>query len=176
MSATESTDTRRTDSVSSPTLSTVLRRGRVWGLLLALVAVGTVLLTAATGARVPAPDLDVDSAAPVGARALAEVLREQGVDVVRADGLDSAIAALSPSSTLLINDPDSALDEKQYSQLAQAAAAVVLIAPAAALDGILPGVAFAGVSLNEGVLPAPCPCPRPSAPGVCPRAAGGIAC
>lgn len=145
------------DTVTTPTLGALLRRGRVWALLLALVAVGTLLLTVATGSPAAAPDLDVDSAAPDGARALAQVLREQGVDVVRADGIDEARAALDPVATLLIDDPGAVLDEQQYADLAGAAGAVVLIRPTgAALDSLLPGVAFAGAPLEAGDLAAEC--------------------
>lgn len=84
------------DSVTTPTLGAMLRRGRIWAVLVGIVAVGTLLLIVGTGARVPAPDLDVDSAAPDGARAVAQVLREEGVEVVRADDLASALSALAP--------------------------------------------------------------------------------
>ncbi|ROQ17902.1 uncharacterized protein DUF4350 [Rathayibacter sp. PhB93] len=148
------------DTVSSPTLGALLRRGRIWALLAAMVAVGTVLLTVATGSPVPAADLDVDSAAPDGARAVAQVLREQGIDVVRADSLDEALRAVGPGSTLLLDDPGSALDEEQYARLAEDPAAVVLVEPSgAALDALLPGVAFAGAPREDGVLAASCALP-----------------
>lgn len=149
------------DTVTSPTLGALLRRGRIWALLAAIVAVGTVLLTVATGGSpVPAADLDVDSAAPDGARAVAEVLRDQGIEVVRADGLDEALRAIGSGTTLLIDDPASALDEEQYARLAGDADAVVLIEPSgAALAALLPGVAFAGAPQDDGVLPAACTLP-----------------
>lgn len=157
------------DTVSTPRLGARLRRGRVWLVLIVLVAVGTLLLTVATGARVPAPDLDVDSAAPDGARALAQVLRQQGVDVVRADNLDSALTALGPGATLLIEDPDMALDEAQYSRLARASDSVLLVRPgAAALDSLLPGVRFAGSPADTGVLRADCALPAAERAGTLP--------
>ncbi|KQP97572.1 MULTISPECIES: DUF4350 domain-containing protein [unclassified Rathayibacter] len=149
-----------TASVTSPTLGALLRRGRVWALLLALVAVGTLLLTVATGAPTPAPDLDLDSAAPDGARAVAQVLREQGVEVVRADDLDTALDAVGEDTTLLIDDPSSVLDESQYAGLGGAAGALVLVQPTgAALDALLPQAAFAGAPLEDGSLAARCSLP-----------------
>ncbi|NQX14873.1 DUF4350 domain-containing protein [Rathayibacter sp. VKM Ac-2857] len=160
------------DTVSSPTLGALLRRGRVWALLAVIVAVGTLLLTVATGSPVPADDLDVDSAAPDGARAVAQVLRDQGIDVVRADGLDEALGALGPGSTLLIDDPGSALDEEQYARLADEAGTVVLLEPTgAALEALLPGVAFAGAPQDDGVLAASCALPAAERAGGIP--AGG---
>ncbi|QHC59455.1 DUF4350 domain-containing protein [Rathayibacter sp. VKM Ac-2760] len=147
-------------TVSTPTLGALLRRGRIWALLAAIVALGTLLLTVATGSQVAAPALDADSAAPDGARAVAQVLREQGVEVLRADSLDEALDALDPGSTLLVDDPGSALDAEQYTRLARAADAVVLIAPTgAALEALLPGVAFAGAPQDSGVLAADCAVP-----------------
>ncbi|PPF20365.1 hypothetical protein C5B92_01490 [Rathayibacter sp. AY1A4] len=160
------------DTVSSPTLGGLLRRGRVWVLLLVIVAVGTLLLTVATGTRVAAPDLDVDSATPDGARALAQVLRDQGVEVVRADDLDSALAASSPDATLLVDDPDVALDEAQYRRLARASASLVLVTPGgAALDALLPDVRFAGSPAGDGPFRAECPLPAAERAGTLP--AGG---
>ena len=148
------------DTVTSPTLGALLRRGRIWLLLAAIVALGTVLLTVATGSPVPAADLDVDSAAPTGARAVAEVLRDQGIEVVRADGIDEALREIGPGSTLLVDDPASALDEEQYARLAEDAAAVVLVEPSgAALTALLPDAAFAGAPQDRGVLPAACTLP-----------------
>ncbi|MWV59556.1 DUF4350 domain-containing protein [Rathayibacter sp. VKM Ac-2754] len=149
-----------TASVTTPTLGALLRRGRLWALLLALVAVGTLLLTVATGAPTPGADLDLDSAAPGGARAVAQVLSEEGVDVVRADDLDSALDTVGDGTTLLIDDPNAVLDESQYAGLGAAAGAIVLVEPTgAALDALLPQVAFAGAPLDEGDLPARCPLP-----------------
>ncbi|PPH26301.1 DUF4350 domain-containing protein [Rathayibacter rathayi] len=157
------------DAVSTPTLGALLRRGRVWAVLLVIVGVGTLLLTVATGARVAAPDLDVDSATPDGARALAQVLRDQGVDVVRADDLGSALAALSPGATLLVDDPDVALDETQYRRLARASAALVLVTPGgAAIDALLPDVRFAGSPADDGLLRAECTLPAAERAGSLP--------
>lgn len=156
-------------AVSTPGLGALLRRGRVWLVLIVLVAVGTLLLTVATAARVPAPDLDIDSAAPDGARALAQVLRQQGVEVVRADDLDSALTALAPGATLLIDDPDVALDEAQYRRLARASASVLLVRPGgAAVDSLLPGIRFAGSPADTGVLRADCALPAAERAGTIP--------
>ncbi|PTL73368.1 hypothetical protein C1I63_11240 [Rathayibacter caricis DSM 15933] len=149
-----------TDTVSTPTLGALLRRGRLWAVLLALVAVGTLLLTVATGAPSLAPDLDPDSAAPDGARAVAQVLREQGVDVVRADVLEDATAAAGPGTTVLVDDSDAVLDTDQYADLEDAAAAIVLVQPTGdALEALLPGAAFAGAPLDGGDLDADCSLP-----------------
>ncbi|SMH33475.1 protein of unknown function [Rathayibacter oskolensis] len=159
--------TAATDSVTTPTLGALLRRGRVWVVLLSLVAVGTLLLTVATGSTSLAPDLDVDSAAPDGARAVAQVLRQQGVDVLRADTLDEAVESVDGGTTILVDDPSGVLDESQYARLA--ADAVVLVQPTgAALDALLPGVAFAGAPLEEGALVADCALPAAERAGSLP--------
>ncbi|WP_153038961.1 DUF4350 domain-containing protein, partial [Rathayibacter tanaceti] len=157
------------DSVTTPTLGAMLRRGRIWAVLVGIVAVGTLLLIVGTGARVPAPDLDVDSAAPDGARAVAQVLREEGVEVVRADDLASALSALAPGATLLVDDPETALEEEQYRRLAFASDSVVLVRPGgAALESLLPGVRFAGSPRDEGVLRADCGLPAAERAGTLP--------
>ncbi|MBF4463365.1 MULTISPECIES: DUF4350 domain-containing protein [unclassified Rathayibacter] len=157
------------DTVSTPSIGVLLRRGRVWAALLALVAVGTVLLMVATGSSALAPDLDVDSPAPDGARAVAQVVREQGVEMLRADSYEEALLRLAPGSTLLVDDPEASLDASQYARLARAASSVVLVRPTGtALEALLPGAAFAGAPSDTGVLTADCALPAAERAGTIP--------
>ncbi|MEB0307657.1 DUF4350 domain-containing protein, partial [Cryobacterium sp. 10I1] len=64
--------------------------------------------------------LAADNAAPAGARALVEVLRQQGVRVTTADSLDEArtIAAASTDPTLFFSDPNGYLTNDRISAMA----------------------------------------------------------
>ncbi|PPI53011.1 DUF4350 domain-containing protein [Rathayibacter toxicus] len=157
------------ETISTPTVGTLLRRGRVWAVLLGLVVGGTLLVKVATGVAPLAADLDVDSSAPNGSRAVAQVLREQGVAVVRADGFDQALDRLDTGATLLVNDPEGTLSSEQYRRLAHAAGAVVLVAPpAAALDSLVPDVTVATAAHDRGTLSASCQLPAAQRAGTIP--------
>ena len=94
--------------------------------LLALVAVGVVAGgLAATG---PDAELDPDSYRPGGARALAELLRDQGVDVRRAGTLDDVRALDGAATTVLVAAPDG-LAESELEALADLQASLVVVGP-----------------------------------------------
>ena len=82
--------------VLDPTVRDRVRRNRAVLVVAAVVVVVSALLAwAAAGSRTGY--LDPDAADPAGARALAQLLREQGVDVVvvrRADEVAAAVAFL----------------------------------------------------------------------------------
>jgi hypothetical protein len=131
-----------------PGVGARLRRRRGALIVIALVAATTVLLAwASRGATRGA--LDPDAFDDAGSRAVAEVLRDQGVDVLRVTSTVDAVAALertTSAATLLIAVPD-LLQEEQIRALADAAPdTVVLVAPQAepALDAFAPGVAPVG--------------------------------
>lgn len=132
------------------------RRVAAWAAIaLALLLVGGV------GAAVSAASqwaqrgaLDPASAGPTGTRALAQILRDHGVQVEVARDRESALRALGgPGATLVLPDAP-ALSDGAVSALADAADDVVLIEPRArTLDLLLPGAEPAGFSSDRAVPP-----------------------
>ena len=99
--------------------------------------------------------LDPDSAGPAGTRALAEVLRTHGVEVEVTRSRADALAALEGGSATLVLPDAPALSDDAVSQLADAAADVVLIEPRSrTLDLLLAGSAAAGFASGDAVAPA----------------------
>ncbi|TFB85805.1 DUF4350 domain-containing protein [Cryobacterium algoricola] len=140
-----------TDAVATtPTLRAAARRSRFWvlagvGALLVAIA-ATLLAGAGSGGGTP---LAADNAAPAGARALAEVLRQQGVHLTTAKTLDEArtLAAASADPTLFFTDPNGYLSNDQLSTLAGLAPRTVVVAPDfLLLQTLAPSVGFGGVA------------------------------
>ncbi|WP_249353808.1 DUF4350 domain-containing protein [Microbacterium sp. 2FI] len=114
------------------------------GLALLLVGgIGSVLSSAGEWAQRDA--LDPDSAGPFGTRALAEVLRDHGVEVLVERDRASAIAALGSGNATLVLPDAPALSDDGILSLTEPAADVVLIDPRArTLDLLLAGSTPAG--------------------------------
>lgn len=123
------------------------RAGARWRRLRWLLAVLGVLLLGVLAAVLPAPvrsttPLAPDNPRPDGARAVAEVLREQGVtvDYVRTSG--EAVATADAGSTLLVTS-DWLLSDAQVAALAASPADLVLLEPdrllVATVDALEPG-------------------------------------
>ena len=135
---------------TTPTVRAAGRRARFWvlagvGALLVAIA-ATLLAGAGSGGGTP---LAADNAAPAGARALAEVLRQQGVRVTTAKTLDEArtLAAASADPTLFFTDPNGYLSNDQLSTLAGLAPRTVVVAPDfLLLQTLAPSVGFGGVA------------------------------
>lgn len=133
--------------VITPTVRRTLKRGAYWVaavvvvLIIALVAIGM-----SGGARQGAP-LSTTNPAPGGTMALAEVLRQQGVDVVATTSLESTRDAIDSreNTTLFIYD-SGYLDDEQLTEAVSLADTVVLASPKfEALQAVAPSVAQAGV-------------------------------
>ena len=125
------------------------RRAAAWvAIALALLVVGGI------GGAVSAANqwaqrgaLDPDSTGPAGMRAIAEVLRDHGVDVVVARDRVAASEALEAGQATLVLPDAPALSDGAVADLAAAADDVVLIEPRArTLELLLPGSAPAGVA------------------------------
>lgn len=98
--------------------------------------------------------LDPESAAPAGTRALAEILREQGIDVVVARDRATAAAQLATADATLVLPDAPALSDDAVTALTDAAAHVVLIEPRArTLRLLLPGAMLAGYGDGTPVAP-----------------------
>ncbi|GAA4175626.1 DUF4350 domain-containing protein [Gryllotalpicola koreensis] len=120
--------------VLSPTPGQRLRawRGRlVIGAIIVLVAVAGVLIAGQSAQQ--RPPLDPGSATPTGAKALVEVLREQGVEVRTATTLaqaDRAVAEVAPDDlTVAIYDPNRFLPVSKLAGDDRLDGRTVLIAP-----------------------------------------------
>lgn len=151
-----------TATVTSPETSTpdaAPRRGRR---IAAWVSIGLALLViGGIGGAVSAANqwgqrdaLDPDSAGPGGTRALAEILRDHGVEVrVVRDRTAAADALGSGPATLVLPDAP-ALSDEALAGLVGAATDVMLVEPRArTLDLLLPDSAPAGVAPDTAIEP-----------------------
>ena len=147
------TPPRTTASGSAP------RRGRriaVWvAIALALLVIGGIGAAMSAANQWAQRDaLDPDSTGPAGTRAIAEILRDHGVEVrVVRDRVAAADALGAGPATLVLPDAP-ALSDDAVAALADAAADVVLVEPRArTLDLLLPGSAPAGVAPDSAIEP-----------------------
>jgi len=163
MTATIDHDERSTadaeSTVATPLLRTRLRRGRFWIVAAVFaIAVTLVLMFATRGASIDAALLSPGNQTPNGGRALAQVLRQEGVTVTETTTLDATLEAVDDTdSTVLLFDSSGLLDAQQLQQLRDADARVVVVTPrATALRALFPGVSFAGSASATEVLTADC--------------------
>lgn len=148
----------------TPTLRRAFRQGRSWlGIGAATLVLAVLYLVASGAGAFGGVPLGADNAGPAGARALVEVLRQQGVDVTATDTLDAtetAAAGDPAGTTILLYDADNLLDAARIDRLGDLADRIVVIEPTAAvLDAYAPGVAFAGVPDADGAVQAACGLP-----------------
>ncbi|MGW6174628.1 DUF4350 domain-containing protein [Arthrobacter sp. NPDC055138] len=156
------------------TLRNRLRRWSFWLVLLVLLC-GVVALELLRGPAADRAALSPGNAAPNGAKAVAEVLRQQGVQVVATGSLQETHDQLQAAdATLLVHDPNGYLAADQLEPLKQQTDHIVLLEPGfEALRALAPGVRAAGVVPGEGGnLPAGCTVPGPIRAGEITR--GGL--
>ena len=167
MTSAESTSSTATATTLTPTIRAASRKALFWIvaavflLLIAVIAVGT------RGSSTGGVPFSATNAAPAGSKAIAEVLRHQGVDVAVPATLAGAKSALriSTSSTLFLVDPDSHLDKSQLATLATLADHVVLLSPTyTQLKTLAPEVGLAGI-VGRDSLAANCALQAASAAG-----------
>ncbi len=134
-------------TVITPTVRRVLRRALFWigagvaALLIAVLSLGI------AGTAVDGPRLSPENPAPAGAKALAEVLRQQGVEVISTASLAETRGAISDPSrtTLLLVDADGFLDDAQLREATGLANRVIIADPGfLQLRVLAPGVNQAG--------------------------------
>ena len=146
-----------TTEVLTPTLRSTARRWLFWvviGIVAVIIALVSLAVAGSSGVSSP---LDPQSAAPSGTQAVAEVLRDQGVEVTVARSLDDARDAVqSPATTtLVIYDSALFLDEAKLREAVGLANTVVLLDPDfSELQSVAPEIAHAGPV--DGVLEADC--------------------
>lgn len=135
--------TRTSATSASLTPRQIWSRARGVLVLLALILIGGIVLATVRSADHHGR-LDPRSADPNGSRAVAELLKAQGVTVRVVTTLDEAAAATGADSTLLVTTPD-LLTEHQQSALHRAMTAshgrtVLVGAGSPSLDTLAPGI------------------------------------
>lgn len=133
--------------VLTPRVRTRLRRGVLWITLGALTLLFALLGLLTAGSVQDPTTLDPETPGPVGSKAVAEVLRQQGIDVTSATRLRDATRAIDDPSntTVLVYDPDTNLTTEQYQSIAETGVDVVIVEPGfLALQALAPSVASAG--------------------------------
>ncbi|MDI2099446.1 DUF4350 domain-containing protein [Ruicaihuangia caeni] len=146
-------------TVLTPAARTVARRTVFWVAAATFVVLIGLLMMAMAGSSAESERLAPSSAAPAGARAVTEVLRDNGIEVVEAESLaevrDTLDGSRSGGSTLLVHDVRGILEGDRLQELAQLGDRLVLLEPDfAALDALAPALALAGSV--EGPLDAEC--------------------
>jgi len=140
---------------ASPT--TVLRRAVFWIAVAVFAVVVAVVGILFTGSIAEDDPLAATNPAPGGGKAVAEVLRQQGVAVEATSTLDATAAAVSDpaDTTLFFYDPDSLLDPDQLAEAFGLAGTVVVVDPDFdQLLALTPDVAQAGTV--DGAVDADC--------------------
>jgi hypothetical protein len=143
-------------AANPPVASGRRRRITAWvAIAAALVGVGVVgSLLAGTGEWTERDVLDPESAGPSGTRALIEILREHGVEVVIARDRAAAESALAPGPATLALADAPYLSDEGLTEVTDAAADVVLADPRSrTLRLLLPGSTAYGVGPGEVVDP-----------------------
>ncbi len=133
----------------APPVASRRRRTMAWvAIALALLLVGGIGAALTQSAQWTQRDaLDPDSAGPTGTRALAQILREQGVEVRVARDRQQAARDLADGPATLVLPDAPALSDGALRALTDSAADVVLIEPRSrTLALLLPGAASAGVA------------------------------
>jgi Domain of unknown function (DUF4350) len=141
-------------ATSSPVLvetaatSTAAQFWRRWrtavaiGLLVVVTGVGVAVVEGLSGNR---DTLDPSAASHNGSRALAQLLRAQGVDVRRTVGIAATTSQARVGDTIVVIEPD-ALTVEQAQELRSTGANLVVVSVRvrAVLDALLPGASLGG--------------------------------
>ncbi|WP_185202578.1 DUF4350 domain-containing protein [Glaciihabitans sp. INWT7] len=156
-----------TATTVTPTIRVATRRSLFWIVAAVFLILIAVIALAATGASSGGVPFSATNAAPAGSKAIAEVLRQQGVDVSVPATLSGAKSALrrSAGSTLFLFDPDGNLDKAQLRTLAALAQRFVVLSPTyAQVSALAPEVGLAGI-VSRSSLAAGCDLPAARAAG-----------
>jgi len=154
----------------TPTVRRSLRRALFWVLgAVVVLGVGFVILVLQRAAEGPANVLDPEAAAPHGARAVAQVLGAQGVEVVISHSLDDTAEAVDGrEATILLHDRYGDLEEGQLQRLLGLSDRLVVLAPGFLEAEVLaPAVAHAGALVTTPItLTAECDDPTAARSGL----------
>jgi hypothetical protein len=144
--------TTPTQTVVTASPTTVLRRSVFWIAATVFAVLVAIVGLAFAGSVSTEPALSPESAAPAGSKAVVEVLREQGIDVVASSSLDESADAIDDpaATTLLVYDPDGILDAEQRTEAFGLADEVVVVEPGfEQLLDLSPDIAQAGAVDGE---------------------------
>ncbi len=124
--------------ITTPTVRRAVRRSLYWAVAIAGLLVLGAITIALNGATREAQRWGAEETAPAGSRAVVEVLRDAGVEVVVTGRLDDTLAALEqPGTTLFVGDVRGILDAEQWPRLLGVADHLVLAEPSQpALDAL----------------------------------------
>src|SRR6187402_3369386 len=143
--------------VANPPVASGRRRRITAWIVIAAVLIGVGIvgsLLAGTGEWTERDVLDPESAGPSGTRALIEIMREHGVDVVIARDRAAAESALAGGDATLALADAPYLSDDGLTEVTDAAADVVVIDPRSrTLRLLLPGSTAYGVGPGEVVDP-----------------------
>ncbi len=146
-------------AVATPTARAAARRAAPWAALAAAVVLAAVIVTALTAGG-PRERFSPHDPSAEGSMAVAEVLREQGVDVVPTTSLAQTRAAVADgqTTTIVLADRDDDLSSSQRRELLALAHRLVVLEPdLPTLVDLAPPVASAGAA--DPVLHADCSLP-----------------
>ena len=134
--------------IMTPTFARFVRRSLTWiGIISAVLLIALVVAVLRSATVVASEPMSATSAGPTGARALVEVLRNQGVDVVVTDSLNATADAAREydDATLFVYDIDYALDKQQLTRMLTLTDTVVALDPSQELLELFsPALAPAG--------------------------------
>jgi hypothetical protein len=145
-----------------------VRRGRR-GAVIVVIVLATALLLAWAGRGASRGYLDPDAYNDAGSRAVAELLRDEGVDVVKATRSNDVVTLLKESTptTLLVAIPDLLSEQQAAAIVAARPDSLVLVAPGDGplLKAAAPGITTAGVNDDGTVLEPGCAWPAATRAG-----------
>ncbi|WP_411701236.1 DUF4350 domain-containing protein [Conyzicola sp.] len=133
--------------VLTASTTTVLRRSAFWGAAAVFAVVIALIGIHFAGAVTESDPLSATNPAPAGAKAVVEVLRQQGVTVTPTSTLERTAAAITDpaDTTLFYYDPDGILDADQLARVFALAGSTVAVEPDFdQLLALTPDVAQAG--------------------------------
>lgn len=146
------------------------RRRWIWPIAVAATIAITALVTTALLPRTNRGSLDPRSAEPDGARAVAQILKNQGVSVDVVERSDDAVAGATRATAIVVVRT-SLLGPRQLQRLADSSADLILVEPDfVVLRELAPSVTPSGVAADTPALPA---CADPDASVADKATAGG---
>ncbi|QFU93547.1 DUF4350 domain-containing protein [Amycolatopsis sp. YIM 10] len=156
---------------TSPDAAKIWRAAKKPLIILAILLAGVLVLVIVRGDQGAREELHPDSYAPDGGRALAQVLRQQGVRVDQVDTFTEAEAESAEGATLLITKPDLLPPERLLELRDRTERLVLAGAQGPGVGALLPGTEVAGVSEVQDRQPE---CPLSAAVAAAEATSGGV--
>ncbi|GAA2241937.1 DUF4350 domain-containing protein [Herbiconiux moechotypicola] len=159
-------------AAETPRVRTRLRRSVFWVVVVVAAVVFAVFTMLLTASGTPDGErYSLGNAGAEGSRAVAEVLRQQGVEVIAASSLDEARSAVAGgAATVLFTDPYGYLDDTGLAAVAGLGRSLVLVEPGSQeLDVLAPGIEPAGAAEDAEEVAAACTLPAAERAGTVSR-------